>query len=90
MGDVALGTQTFNAGGDSFDALELDEISLYSSVLSSSDVTAIYNSGVPADETERSGLIGYWRLEDNGNDSSSNKNEENIESNRTKRESICC
>lgn len=74
MGDLALGTQTFNAGGDSFDALELDEISLYSSVLSSSDVTAIYNSGVPADETERSGLIGYWRLEDNGNDSSSNSN----------------
>ncbi|MAL74429.1 MAG: hypothetical protein CMM62_05595 [Rhodospirillaceae bacterium] len=74
MGDVALGTQTFNAGSDSFDALELDEISLYSSVLSSSNVTAIYNGGVPADETERSGLIGYWRLEDNGNDSSSNSN----------------
>lgn len=74
MGDIALGTQTFNAGSDSFDALELDEISLYSSVLSSSNVTDIYNSGVPADETERSGLIGYWRLEDNGNDSSSNSN----------------
>lgn len=74
MGNFALGSQTFNAGGDSFDALELDEISLYNSVLSSSNVTDVYNSGVPADETERSGLIGYWRLEDNGTDSSSNSN----------------
>ena len=51
MGNLALGSQTFNAGGDSFDALELDEISLYNSVLSSSNVTDVYNSGVPADET---------------------------------------
>ena len=74
MGNIALGTQTFNAGSDGFDAIETDEISLYNSVLSSSNVTDVYNSGVPADETERSGLIGYWRLEDNGTDSSSNSN----------------
>ena len=74
FGDIALGSQTFNAGGDSFDAVELDEISLYNTTLSSSDVTAIYNSGVPVDESSRSGLIGYWRLEDNGDDSSSNSN----------------
>jgi hypothetical protein len=74
FGDLALGSQTFNAGSDSFDAVELDEISLYNTTLSSSDVTAIYNSGLPVDESSRSGLIGYWRLEDNGDDSSSNSN----------------
>ena len=47
---------------------------MFNTTLSASDVTAIYNSGVPADESARSGLVGYWRLEDNGNDSSSNSN----------------
>ena len=74
FGDIALGAQTFNAGGDSYKPGELDEISCYDKVLSSSEVTEIYNSGVPADESSRSNLVGYWRLEDNGDDSSSNSN----------------
>jgi hypothetical protein len=74
FGDIALGSQTFNAGGDSFDEIELDEIALFNTRLSAANVTEIYNSGVPADETERTGLIGYWRLENNGNDSSTNSN----------------
>ena len=74
FGDLALGSSTFNLGSDSFHQVEYDEISMYNSALSSSDVSAIYNSGVPADESSRSGLVGYWRLEDNGDDSSSNSN----------------
>ena len=74
FGDIALGAQTFNAGGDTYKPAELDEISCYTAVLSSSDVTDIYNSGVPKDESSRSNLVGYWRLEDDGADSSSNKN----------------
>ena len=75
FGDLALGgVQTFNAGSDVFDVTELDEIALFNTTLSASDATAIYNSGVPADESARSGLVGYWRLEDNGNDSSTNNN----------------
>lgn len=74
LGDIALGSVTFNAGSDTFFQVEIDELSIYNSELSSSDVSAIYNSGVPADESSRSGLVGYWRLEDNGNDSSSNSN----------------
>jgi len=74
LGDIALGSITFNAGSDSFFQAEFDELSIYNSELSSSDVSAIYNSGVPADESSRSGLVGYWRMEDNGNDSSSNSN----------------
>jgi hypothetical protein len=74
FGDIALGAQTFNAGGDSYKAGELDEISCYDKVLSSSEVSAIYNSGAPTDESSRSNLVGYWRLEDDGSDSSSNSN----------------
>lgn len=74
LGDIALGSTTFNAGSDTFFQCEIDELSMYNSELSSSDVSAIYNSGVPADESSRSGLVGYWRMEDNGNDSSSNSN----------------
>lgn len=74
FGDIALGAQTFNAGSDAYESGEYDEISCYDKVLSSSEVTAIYNSGVPADESSRSNLVGYWRLEDNGDDSSSNSN----------------
>ena len=74
LGDLALGSSTFNLGSDTFHQVEYDEISMYTSVLSSSDVSAIYNSRVPADESSRSGLVGYWRLEDNGDDSSSNSN----------------
>tara|TARA_R100001460_G_scaffold75414_1_gene116547 strand:- start:1146 stop:1946 length:801 start_codon:yes stop_codon:yes gene_type:complete len=74
FGDLALGSSTFNLGSDSFHQVEYDEISMYASVLSSSDVSAIYNSGVPVDESSRVRLAGYWRLEDNGDDSSSNSN----------------
>lgn len=74
FGDIAIGAQTFNAGGDSYKPGEMDEISCYDKVLSSSEVSAIYNSGVPTDESSRSNLVGYWRLEDDGSDSSSNSN----------------
>ena len=75
FGDVAIGgVQTFNLGSDVYDAIEMDEIALFNVKLSASNVTEIYNGGVPADETERNGLIGYWRLEDNGDDSSTNNN----------------
>lgn len=74
FGDIAIGAQTFNAGSDSYKPGEMDEISCYTAVLSSSDVTDIYNSGVPKDESSRSNLVGYWRLEDDGADSSSNSN----------------
>jgi len=74
LGDIAIGSVTFNLGSNAFHQIEVDELSMYNSELSSSDVSAIYNSGVPADESSRSGLVGYWRMEDNGNDSSSNSN----------------
>ena len=46
-----------------FDGL-MDEVAIFNSELSSSAVSAIYNSGVPADLTSYSPL-GWWRMGDN-------------------------
>ena len=40
---------------------KIDEISIFNSVKSASDITAIYNSGKPNDLSGESGLVGYWR-----------------------------
>ena len=46
---------------------ELDEVSVFETELSSSDVTAIYNSGVPTSLTSYS-PAGWWRMGDDSND----------------------
>ena len=75
FGDVSLGAVTFNMGTDTYEDVKIDEFVVTNTILSSSDVSDIYNSGVPKDESDRSGLIGYWRFEDDGSDSSSNSND---------------
>ena len=42
----------------------IDEVAFFTSTLSASDVTAIYNSGVPGDLTSYS-PVGWWRMGDN-------------------------
>jgi hypothetical protein len=42
----------------------LDEISFFNSALSASDITSIYNSGVPADISTLN-PVGWWRMGDN-------------------------
>ena len=43
----------------------LDEISIFNTELSASDVTTIFNLGVPNDISAMSGLVSYWRMGDN-------------------------
>ena len=74
FGDLRIGSTTINIASNSYQAIEIDEFSVYNATLTGSNVTDIYNSGVPADESSRSNLVGYWRMEDNGDDSSSNSN----------------
>lgn len=45
-------------------AFKIDEVAVFGSVLSASDITAIYNSGVPNDLTSYS-PVGWWRMGDN-------------------------
>jgi len=49
--------------GNYFNGL-IDEVSLFDSALSASDITSMYNSGVPTDISSLS-PIGYWRMGDN-------------------------
>lgn len=43
----------------------VDEVSIFSSELSSSDVTSIYTSGEPNDISGMSNLVSWWRMGDN-------------------------
>lgn len=52
----------------------LDEYSWYSTAVDQTRVTQIYNSGCPLDEETAASLVGYWRMEDSDDDSSSNSN----------------
>ena len=57
--NVAIGRrETYYAKG------YIDEVALYSSSLSQSEVTDIYNSGTPDDRSNDSNLLGYWRMEE--------------------------
>tara|TARA_R100000734_G_C3317250_1_gene110208 strand:- start:1357 stop:2193 length:837 start_codon:yes stop_codon:yes gene_type:complete len=76
-----IGAQDFIGSISNFTEMNIDECSVYSEALTSSKVTAIYNGGVPLDESSRTGLIGYWRFGDGDNlsgttvlDQSSNSN----------------
>lgn len=45
---------------------EIDESAVFNSELSQSDVTTIYNGGVPNDISSISGLVSWWRFEGTG------------------------
>ena len=73
----AIGATFFNSTLSTFSEISLDEIAFYNTDLTASQVSEIYNSGVPRDELEAHAgrLVGYWRLEDNGTDGSANGND---------------
>jgi len=52
----------------------IDEVAVFAKKLSSSEVTDIYNSGVPKDETSHHRLSLYYRFEDNVNDTDGTSN----------------
>jgi len=64
--DATYGTDTWIGKGKYSDPAQglIDEVAVFSSALSSSDITAIYNGGVPADLTSLS-PVGWWRMGDN-------------------------
>ena len=65
------------AGGRNINA-NIDEVSFWNKALDSSEVTDIYNDGVPTDLSGESGLVAYWRFETGSGtscaDSSDNSN----------------
>ena len=53
---------------------DINDMAFFNDVLTSGEVSTIYNSGKPKDESSHSGLVGYWKMESNTDDSSSNSN----------------
>ena len=49
---------------DNWFAGHLDEISIFNTELSASDVSTIYGTGVPNDISSISGLVSWWRFEE--------------------------
>ena len=64
----------FNENND-IDCLT-DELAIFDGELTNTEVSNLYNSGVPGDVTSATNntLVGWWRFEDNLNDSSTNGN----------------
>tara|TARA_R110002020_G_scaffold18508_2_gene64521 strand:+ start:1745 stop:2569 length:825 start_codon:yes stop_codon:yes gene_type:complete len=65
---IGADAATDTTGSDFFPG-HIDEVAIYDSVLSASNVTDIYNSGTPTDLADASApgnsdLIGYWRMGD--------------------------
>jgi hypothetical protein len=57
----------------------IDEVGMFNTELSASEILAIYNGGTPETLVGHAGLVGYWRMGDSGsfpviNDNSSNTN----------------
>jgi hypothetical protein len=52
-----------NIQNNAFYRGHLNDIAIFSDVLTSSEVSAIYNSGEPKDESDHSGLISYYTVE---------------------------
>lgn len=49
----------------------LDEVGVWTRVLSASDISSIYNSGVPNDISSTSDLLAWWRMGDGSGDTNS-------------------
>lgn len=66
--ELNIGASNDDGTQDTFYDGMLDEVAIFDKKLSSSEVTAIYNSGTPKDESSHDGLFMYYRFEDNVND----------------------
>ena len=61
--NTTIGRRTLGGGSLYFSGL-IDEVAVFNSALSASDVTSIYNSGVPNDISSLS-PVGWWRMGEN-------------------------
>ena len=75
-GGLELNIGAINDDGtqDTFYGGLIDEVAVFTKKLSSSEVEAIYNSGVPKDESSHDGLLMYYRFEDDVTDTAGTSN----------------
>ena len=72
--ELNIGAVNDDGTQDTFYDGLIDEVAMFSKKLSSSEVTAIYNSGVPKDESAHDGLLLYYRFEDDVTDTKGTSN----------------
>ena len=62
--DVYVGAYSKSSGGNRFTG-NIDEVAIFNDrILTSGEVSSIYNSGKSTDLSDESGLVGYWRFEE--------------------------
>ena len=71
---LAIGASNDDGTPDNFTNGNIDEVAIFNKVLSGSEVSAIYNSGLPKDESAHDGLFMYYRFEDDVNDTAGTSN----------------
>ena len=71
---LAIGAANDDGTPDNFTNGNIDEVAIFNKVLSGSEVSDIYNSGVPKDESSHDGLFMYYRFEDDVNDTTGTSN----------------
>lgn len=74
---LAIGASNDDGTPDTFVNGHMDEVAVFSEALSSSEVTAIYNSGRPKDESGHDNLLLYYRFEDDVTDTAGTSNATN-------------
>lgn len=79
--DWRIGNYTFNTSPSRYEEMNIDEMSWYDAVLTPSEVSDIYNDGVPANRSNDSNLVGYWRFGDGDGDTSSTAIDQSSNSN---------
>ena len=71
---LAIGASNDDGTPDNFTDGNIDEVAIFNKVLSGSEISNIYNSGVPKDESSHDGLFMYYRFEDDVNDTAGTSN----------------
>ena len=74
---LAIGACNDNGTPDSFVNGTMDDVAIFTKALSSSEITAIYNDGVPKDESGHDNLLLYYRFEDDVTDTAGTSNATN-------------
>ena len=74
---LAIGASNDDGTPDTFVNGKMDEVAVFTKALSSSEITAIYNDGVPKDESGHDSLLLYYRFEDDVTDTAGTSNATN-------------
>ena len=61
--EAAIG---YNLDGGGYFKGNIDEVSVYNSTLSQSEVTSLYNDGLPFNPKPLDNMVGYWKMGDGG------------------------